>query len=162
MSDIAYAETGPVTDASSQPAYCLTAEHIEIVQHSYRQVEPASDLVATLFFRRLMEISPELQPMLIGDEAEQRQQLLISLGLAVASLGRFDEIVPALKLMGVKYRAAGITEFHYGAVGEALLWTLKQSLGAHWSSDVEDAWTAMCTLIAEIMTSDPASEAVTS
>jgi len=152
MADVNYAGTCGVEESSALPEYHISVEHTELVQRSYRLVEPASDLVATLFFRRLMDISPELRPLLEGDEAEQRRQLLISLGLAVASLERFDDIVPALKLIGVKYRARGVTEFHYGAVGEALLWTLHQSLGSHWSSDIEDAWAAMCTLIAEIMT----------
>jgi nitric oxide dioxygenase len=152
MADVAYAETIEVAEPSPHPAKHISVEHSQLVQSSYRLVEPASDLVATLFFRRLLEIAPELQPMMEGDEAEQRRQLLISLGLAVASLDRFDDIVPALQLLGVKYRTLGITEFHYGAVGEALLWTLKQSLGSHWSTDAEDAWSAMCTLIAEIMT----------
>ena len=151
MADVNYAGTRGAAETSALPEYHISVEHAELVQHSYRLVEPASDLVATLFFHRLMDISPELRPLLEGDEAEQRWHLLISLGLAVASLERFDDIVPALKLMGVKYRARGVTEFHC-AVGEALLWTLHQSLGSHWSSDVEDAWTAMCTLIAEIMT----------
>lgn len=152
MADAAYAETLEVVDFSALPAKHISVAQSQLVQRSYRRVEPASDLVATLFYRRLKDIAPELQPMLDGDEAEQRRQLLISLGLAVASLDRFDDIVPSLKLLGVKYRLRGVTEFHYGAVGEALLWTLKQSLGAHWSADVEDAWTAMCTRIAEIMT----------
>ena len=152
MADVNYAGTRGAAETSALPEYRISVEHTELVQRSYRLVEPASDLVATLFFHRLMDISPELRPLLEGDDAEQRRQLLISLGLAVASLERFDDIVPALKLMGVKYRARGVTEFHYGAVGEALLWTLHQSLGSHWSSDIEDAWAAMCTLIAEIMT----------
>ena len=67
-------------------------------------------------------------------------------------VGRFGQIVLALQLLGDKYRGLGIEEFHYGAVGEALLWTLKQSLGAHWSPDIEDAWAAAFTAIAETMT----------
>ena len=130
----------------------MSAEHIRCVRETYLAVEPASDLVATLFFRRLDEIAPEVRPFLGADMVEQRKQLLISLGLAVAALDRFDDIVPALKLLGAKYRAAGVTELHYGAVGEALIWTLKQSLGSKWSPDVEDAWTAMCTQVAEVMT----------
>lgn len=153
MANVAYAETLDDAESSAQLTHHISPGHSQLLQGSYRLVEPASDLVATLFFHRLKEIAPELQPMLEGDEAEQRKQLLISLGLAVAALDRFDDIVPALKLLGVKYRSMGVTEFHYGAVGEALLWTLRQSLGAHWSADCEDAWTAMCTLIAEIMTS---------
>ncbi len=148
MAEAAHAEQSAARAAEPQ----ITAENIRHVRVTYLKVEPASDLVATLFFRRLDEIAPDVRPFLGEDIREQRRQLLISLGLAVASLDRLDDILPALKLLGAKYRAMGVTEPHYGAVGEALIWTLKQSLGPHWSAEAEDAWTAVCTLIAEVMT----------
>ena len=152
MAQTAYADMaiGTATPVAPRSAR-ISAEHTHLVQTSYALIEPAGDLVATLFFRRLLEIEPKLGPMLGGDADEHSRQLLSALALAVASLDRFERISPALKLLGVKYRGFGIEEFHYGAVGEALLWTLKQSLGPHWSSDVEDAWTAAFTAIAETM-----------
>ncbi len=152
MAQTAYADMaiGTATPVALQSAR-ISAEHTHLVQTSYALVEPAGDLVATLFFRRLNEIEPELERMLGGDVDEHSRQLLSALALAVASLDRFERISPALKLLGVKYRGLGIEEFHYGAAGEALLWTLKQSLGPHWSSDVEDAWAAAFTAIAETM-----------
>ena len=152
MADAAHVNESALTAEAPQTASPMSAEDIRYVRETYLAVEPASDLVATLFFRRLDEIAPEVRPFLGEDVGEQRKQLLISIGLAVAALDRFDDIVPALKLLGSKYRAVGVTEFHYGAVGEALIWTLKQSLGPKWSSNSEDAWTAMCTRIAEEMT----------
>lgn len=130
----------------------LSPEHARHLRVSYRLIEPAADLVATLFFRRLRTIAPELQPFLNGSEEAQRRQLLTALLLAVASLDRFQDVLPALNLLGAKYRAMGVTEMHYGAVGEALLWTLKQSLGEDWTSETADAWTALCTVVAEVMT----------
>ncbi len=152
MADAAYAgEAGTAVHVAPAESP-ISSDHIRLVRETYQIVEPASDLVATLFFRRLDEIAPEARPFLGSDIDEQRKQLLISLGLAVAALDRFDDIAPALKLLGSKYRAMGVTELHYGAVGEALMWTLEQSLGAHWSPETQDAWTAMCTAIAEVMT----------
>ena len=152
MAEAAHAEQSATRGAERQTTAPITADNIRHVRVTYLKVEPASDLVATLFFRRLDEIAPEVRPFLGEDIKEQSRQLLIALGLAVASLDRLDDIVPALRLLGAKYRAIGVTELHYGAVGEALIWTLKQSLGPHWSPEAEDAWTAMCTLIAEVMT----------
>lgn len=152
MANTAYADVLIEHEKARQQSVQISPEHVRLIQESYRLFEPASDLVATLFFQRLEEIAPEVQPMLLGDMDEQRKQLLISLGLAVASLERFDDIIPSLKLLGAKYRAIGVEPYHYGGVGEALLWTLKQSLGSNWSPELEDAWTALCTLIAEAMT----------
>ena len=152
MGDAAYAgETGEAVQSASAERP-VSSDHVRLVRETYLIIEPASDLVATLFFRRLDEIAPEARPFLGSDVDDQRKQLLISLGLAVAALDRFDDIAPALKLLGSKYRAMGVTEFHYGAVGEALMWTLEQSLGAHWSPEAQDAWTEMCTVVAEVMT----------
>ena len=152
MAEAAHVNESATTAAEPQTTSPMSAEDIRVLRETYLAVEPASDLVATLFFRRLDEIAPEVRPFLGADIAEQRKQLLISLGLAVAALDRFDDIVPALRLLGSKYRTMGVTEIHYGAVGEALIWTLKQSLGSKWSSEAEDAWTRMCTRIAEDMT----------
>lgn len=152
MADTAYTQAFDGLEKARQPDAGISPGHVRLIQESYRQVEPASDLVATLFFHRLLEIAPEVQPMLHGDMAEQRKQLLIALGLAVASLDRFDDIVPSLRLLGSKYSAIGVEPYHYGGVGEALLWTLNQSLGSHWSPELQDAWTALCTVVAETMT----------
>jgi len=152
MANTAYADALAGHEQACQPGALISPEHVRLIHDSYRLFEPASDLVATLFFHRLLEIAPEVQPMMQGDMDEQRKQLLISLGLAVASLARFDDIVPALKLLGAKYRAIGVEPYHYGGVGEALLWTLKQSLGSNWSPELEDAWSALCTVVAEAMT----------
>jgi len=152
MAQTAYADTAIETATPvAPPCACISAEHTRLVRTSYALVEPAGDLVATLFFRRLIEIEPKLQRMLAGDIGEQSRQLLSALALAVASLERFEQISPALKLLGAKYRGLGIEEFHYGAVGEALLWTLQQSLAAQWTCDIEDAWVATFTAIAETM-----------
>ena len=156
MAEAAYGDAYNVAGAPAElavpPTGIILGEHIRLVRESYRLVQPASDLVAELFFHRLIAIAPDLKPMLARDMVEQRRQLLSALSLAVASLDRFGEIAPALKLLGARYRGMGITEPHYGAVGEALLWTLHQSLEPTWSSDLEDAWTAVFTAIAETMT----------
>lgn len=152
MANTAYADDLIEHETALQPGAQISPENVRLIQESYRLFEPASDLVASLFFQRLLEVAPEVRPMLLGDMEEQRKQLLISLGLAVAALDRFNDIIPSLMLLGAKYRAIGVEPYHYGGVGEALLWTLKQSLGSNWSPELEDAWTALCTVVAEAMT----------
>lgn len=160
MAQTAYANMAIETASPVAPRSArISAEHTRLVQTSYALVKPAGDLFATLFFRRLFEIEPKLGPMLGGDADEHSRQLLRALALGVASLDRFERISPALKLLGVKYRGLGIEEFHYGAVGEALLWTLRQSLAAHWTYDIEDAWVAAFTVIAETMVGSGGDEA---
>jgi len=152
MEQAALARTDPAIGPDLSPTRFPAAGQVAALKASYRALEPALDLVATLFFRRLDEIAPEVRAMLPESEAAQHGQLKSSLALAVASLDRFADIHPALKLLGTRFRGLGVTEFHYGAVGEALTWTLRHSLGSQWTPEVADAWTAFCTEIAEIMT----------
>lgn len=152
MEQAALAQTDFPQEEMIAPAGFPAAWQIAALRGSYQRIEPASELVATLFFRRLNEIAPEVLALLPTSAEEQHSQLRSSLALAIASLDRFADITPALKLLGSRFRSLGVTEFHYGAVGEALLWTLQNSLGSHWTSETADAWTAFCTEIAEIMT----------
>ena len=66
MADTAYAETIGTAVTVAPPPEGISVEHTRLVQTSYALVEPAGDLVATLFFRRLIEIEPRLQPMFAG------------------------------------------------------------------------------------------------
>ena len=45
----------------------------------------------------------------------------------------------------------GVHDEHYAIVGEALLWTLEQGLGEHYTPEVADAWAAVYTLLATVM-----------
>ena len=152
MAQAAYAGDLQAHEASGSHSARLSAENARHIRDSYRLIEPVDALVATLFFRRLNDTAPEVRPFLAGCEAVHRERLRVALGLAVASVDRFGDIVSPLRLLGARYRALGVTEYHYGAVAEAFMWTLRQSLGAHWTAEVEHAWTALFTLIAETMT----------
>lgn len=152
MEQAALAGTQFPANELAAPVRFPTPEQVRVLRASHAALEPAGDLVATLFFRRLDEIAPEVREMLPASEQELHQQLVSSLSLAIASLDRFADITPALKLLGSRFRALGANEVHYGAVGEALLWTLECSLGQKCDSRTFDAWTAFCTEIAEIMT----------
>lgn len=121
-----------------------------LIRETFARIEPAIDLVAQLYMRRLLDIAPDLRPHLSGG-AGDHTRLVTALRLAVASLDRLDDVLPAVRLLGARQRAAGIGADHYGAAGEALLWTLKKSLKRHFTAEAHDAWAALYTLLAETM-----------
>jgi hemoglobin-like flavoprotein len=53
--------------------------------------------------------------------------------------------------LGERHVQYGVQPHHYDIVGAALLWTLAQGLGKHFTSEVEEAWTAAYTLLANTM-----------
>jgi hemoglobin-like flavoprotein len=137
----------------------MTPEQIELVKTSWAQVVPIADTAAKLFYGKLFELDPSLKNLFKGDMAEQGRKLMRMVGTAVNGLDRLDQIVPAVKNLGVRHVAYGVQDVHYDTVGSALLWTLGQGLGDAFTPDVETAWATVYGLLADTMKS-AAAEAV--
>lgn len=130
----------------------MTPDQASVVQSSFRQVVPIAQAAAELFYNRLFEIAPETKPLFAkADMAEQGRKLMATLGVVVAALKRPEEVVPAAEALARRHVGYGVTEAQYGAVGAALLWTLRQGLGEAFTPEVEAAWTAAYDLLAGVM-----------
>ena len=122
-----------------------------LVQTSFAQVRPIADAAAALFYRRLFELDPTLQPLFKGDMNEQGRKLMEMLRLAVKGLDRPEALLPALAALGRRHAGYGVNKHDYETVGEALLWTLKQGLGPSFTPDVREAWEAVYGFVAGAM-----------
>lgn len=129
----------------------VTSDQIKLVQDSFELLEPTAEQAAELFYNRLFEIAPELRALFKGDMPEQQKKLMATLKVAVASLKDPDRLVPAVRILGQRHKEYGVTDENYDTVAQALLWTLEQGLGEHFSDDVRDAWTAVYVLLATVM-----------
>lgn len=132
----------------------LTREQIELVQYTFGLVVPQAEVAAQLFYGRLFELDPSLRRMFKSDMHEQGRKLMQMIGVAVHALDRLDEVVPAVQAMGQRHAGYGVKAEDYATVGEALLWTLEQGLGEEFTADVQEAWTAVYTLLAETAIAD--------
>ena len=56
-----------------------------------------------------------------------------------------------MQALARRHAAYGVTDHHYQTVGEALLWTLHQGLGEHFTPSVAAAWSAAYALLADVM-----------
>ena len=115
------------------------------------QVIPISEQAAALFYGRLFEIAPEVKPLFKGDIAEQGRKLMQVLATAVNGLDDLPALVPVVQDLGRRHVRYGVTDAHYGVVGEALLWTLGQGLGDGFTPAVKEAWIVVYTVLADTM-----------
>lgn len=122
-----------------------------LVQTSFAQVQPIAETAAALFYSRLFELDPTLRPLFKGDMKEQGRKLMDMLAVAVKGLDRPETILPVLAALGSRHAGYGVEDRHYETVGEALLWTLEQGLGADFTLEVREAWTAVYILVANTM-----------
>jgi hemoglobin-like flavoprotein len=74
-----------------------------------------------------------------------------TLTVAVRGLYRLDELTPALEALGRRHVGYHVQDAHYATVGQALLWTLEQGLGAVFTPEVRDAWEETYALVASVM-----------
>ena len=124
---------------------------ISLVRESFDLVEPIAPQAATLFYDRLFTLDPGLKPLFTGDMGAQGAKLMQMIGVAVATLDTPEVLLPALRQLGQRHAGYGVKEAHYEIVGDALLKTLQQGLGAAWTPEVESAWIDVYGLLASTM-----------
>ena len=129
----------------------VTERQKTLVQESFATIVPIADDAAALFYRRLFEIDPGLRPMFPGEMAEQRKKLMQMITAAVKGLDRLEQLVPVVRDLGRRHAGYGVKDEHYGTVGAALLWTLEKGLGAAFTPETKEAWSAVYGLLAITM-----------
>jgi hemoglobin-like flavoprotein len=129
----------------------MTPDQVQLVKTSFAAVAPIAPQAAALFYGRLFETAPELRALFKGDMAEQGRKLMSVLAAAVGSLERRQELVPVVQDLGRRHAGYGVKDAHYASVGAALLWTLEQGLGPAFTPAVKEAWTAVYTILADVM-----------
>jgi hemoglobin-like flavoprotein len=129
----------------------MTSEQKVLVQSTFAKVAPIADAAAAMFYARLFELDPSLRPLFTTDLAEQGRKLMQMIAVAVNGLDRLDELVPAVRQLGVRHARYGVKDQHYDTVAEALLWTLERGLGSDFTPAVRDAWTTVYGVLATTM-----------
>ncbi|MBK8557998.1 MAG: hemoglobin [Lewinellaceae bacterium] len=130
----------------------LTDRQIRLVQKSWRllrDIDP--QVVGDLFYSKLFLDHPEVRAMFPKDLKMQHQKLLDMISKVVARLDHLGDMNGEIKEMGKRHEGYGVLPHHYGWVGSALLWTIKNGMNKEWSPELEEAWTVCYTNLVELM-----------
>ena len=134
---------------------------IDLIRSSWAGVEPIADTAAGLFYGRLFELDPAIERLFRRtDMPAQRKILMQTLTVVVKSLDKLEQLVPAVQALGRRHAGYGVREAHYATVGEALLWTLEQGLGASFTPPVRAAWAEAYGILASVMIAAAATDVV--
>lgn len=118
---------------------------------SWGEVAAYGDQVPLFFYSTLFLEHPEVREMFPVSMAAQRDRLVTALGRAVSNVDNVDSLVPFLQQLGRDHRKFAVVADHYPAVGSALLQTLEHFLGADWTPDLAEDWTAAYGVVAKVM-----------
>ncbi len=130
----------------------MTEEQIILVKNSWKMFRKIdSGLIGDVFYSKLFSDSPQLRSMFPSPMKQQHKKLIDMLSVIIARLDDFSGIIDDIKLMALRHDGYGVKPQHYRLAGNALLWTLKRGLGKDWNDDLQNAWMAAYTKLAETM-----------
>ena len=130
----------------------MTPERRQLVTQSWKSLASSGAEIGVIFYRRLFEIDPSLEPLFARVPMEdQARKLMTMLDLVVHWLDVPERLVPVLKQLGERHTKYGVLDEHYAKVGTALLGTLEEGLGDKFTPEVRGAWTEAFMLISSLM-----------
>jgi nitric oxide dioxygenase len=129
----------------------ITAEQRWLVQNSWAKVVPMAPHVAELFFDRLYELDPFLEDLFPSDLSKLGAEWMRALGLAAPRLEEPSKLAPCLDGLSRMHVESGVRPGHYVTMGNALLWTLEQSLAEDFTQRVKEAWSVAYQLLSALM-----------
>jgi hemoglobin-like flavoprotein len=120
----------------------MRPETQRLVRESWARFEPSAVESARYFYAKLFELDPEAEPLFARtDMTAQRTKVMAMFAEIVRLLDQPDELVSEVADLGRRHVHYGVHDSQYDSVGTALLWTLEQGLGEHFTAEVRDAWT---------------------
>lgn len=128
----------------------MTPEQVRVVQATFAKIIPIAQTAADMFYQRLFETAPHLQPLFRKTNMRtQGNKLIEMIGTAVAGLNDLEALKPSIKQLGARHASYGVKPEDYQRVGAALLWTLEQGLGSEFTDEVKEAWAAVYKVISQ-------------
>lgn len=129
----------------------MDEDTVLLVRASWKRVIPIAPAAAARFYLHLFDAAPELRPLFRGDLKRQGDKLVQMLDWLVARLDTLPELMSALEALGRRHAGYGVRPSHYDRVGAALMLTLAEGLGPHFTPAVKRAWGCVYLVVADTM-----------
>lgn len=129
----------------------MTEEQIRLVRDSFDQAVARREDLAEFFYACLFDLSPGMKSLFKGDIASQAQSFMEMIAVVVNGMTTKQAISPALEMLGTSHRGIDIETAHYAPFGQALIWSLAQTLGSQFTPETRQAWEDWYELVAQTM-----------
>lgn len=129
----------------------MTAHQVILIKKSWGLVAPNADTVGGVFYANLFAIDPNLRRLFPDDMRQQPHRLMVMLTLLINELENAETVTRELIGLARRHQKYGVQPAHYTAVGQALIQTLHDGLGEHWTTDVQTAWGELYQTVATAM-----------
>lgn len=128
---------------------------ISLVRTTFKAVAAIDDGPAQLtrsFYSVLFANNPEVREFFPAAMEAQRERLVAAIAYVIDQLEEPEPVLEFLGQLGRDHRKYGVVDAHYTAVGNSLIFALKNFAGNEiWTDEVDNAWREAIALIASVM-----------
>lgn len=126
--------------------------NVAIIRESFETAKPLADQIMIQFYENLFTDFPASKPLFSKvDMKNQQLALLKSLVTAIDNLDNPDTLIKYLLGLGERHARYEVEDYHYDWVGQSLLKTFGQFLGAKWTDELREQWTEVFGVLAQVM-----------
>ncbi len=125
----------------------------DLIRMSWAKAMASREMVAMMFYRKLFQLRPDLEPLFKNDIDEQGRKLVDTLSFIVDSLDDPDGLLSAASDLATRHVSYGVSADQYAPVGEALIMTLSELLGSDFTEAEKNAWLETYTTLSSHMIS---------
>jgi hemoglobin-like flavoprotein len=129
----------------------LTTAKIDLIRDSFAHLQPHVETASALFYDRLFEIAPNVRTLFRADMAGQGMRFMSTLGVILQDLDDPEALGPYLERLAIGHAAYGVRPEHFRPMGQALIETMRETLGPAFTEEAVAAWEAAYDHIASQM-----------
>ena len=121
----------------------MTPEQVELIRKSFDSMWPMRRDIADLCYDRFFELAPDARHLFPRDMERQRLKLMDMIAALVGSLDQRALFQSLVTNSGRQHARFGVQPAQYGAMGEALIWSLECKFGASFTPELRESWRAL-------------------
>lgn len=110
--------------------------------------------LARVFYDRLFDADPALEPLFVHGMKEQRRKFYSTLKYIISTLDQPEILEPKIQALGLRHHHYRIRREDYATFFGAWIYTLSAALGNDFTPQVRHAWCQWCEYMGALMDED--------
>lgn len=118
----------------------LSETEVALLRESFHRLRREEQEASERFYERLFEIAPEVRPLFRAEMSEQAMKFMSTLGVILDHLDDRAALEPYLDNLAKGHAAYGVKPEHFAPMGQALIDTMRETLGEAFPAGADAAW----------------------
>jgi hemoglobin-like flavoprotein len=129
----------------------MTPEQATLIRKSFDAMWSMRASLADRCYSRFFELAPDARGLFPSDMERQRLKLMDMIAALVGALDQRELFQSLITHSGRQHAKFGVRPAQYSAFGEALIWSFERQLGAAFTPELREAWSALYDVVQEQM-----------